>query len=133
MKMNGGQMMCEALLREGVDVMFGIPGGAILPFYQTLPQFPKLRHILVRHEQGATHAADGYYRVSGKVGVAIGTSGPGSTNMLTGIACAQTDSVPMVCITGQVARGAIGTDAFQETDVIGASMPLVKHSYQVMR
>lgn len=133
MKMNGAQMMCEALLREGVDVMFGIPGGAILPFYQTLPQFPKLKHILVRHEQGATHAADGYYRASGRVGVAVSTSGPGSTNMLTGIACAQTDSVPIVCITGQVARGAIGTDAFQETDVIGASMPLVKHSYQVMR
>lgn len=132
MKMTGAQMMCESLIREGVDVMFGIPGGAILPFYQTLPEFPALKHILVRHEQGATHAADGYSRASGKTGVAIGTSGPGSTNMLTGIACAQTDSVPMVCITGQVARGAIGTDAFQEIDVIGASMPLVKHSYQVM-
>ena len=132
MKMNGSQMMCEALLREGVDAVFGIPGGAILPFYQTLPEFPKLRHILVRHEQGATHAADGYFRASGRVGVAIGTSGPGATNMLSGIACALTDSVPMVCITGQVARGAIGTDAFQETDTIGVSMPVVKHSYQIM-
>jgi acetolactate synthase-1/2/3 large subunit len=133
MKLNGGQMMCESLIREGVDVIFGVPGGAILPLYQTLPEYPKLRHILVRHEQGATHAADGYFRATGRVGVAWATSGPGATNMVTGMACAMGDSVPMVCVSGQVARGAIGTDAFQETDVMGVSMPVVKHSYLVTR
>ena len=132
MKMNGGQMVCESLIREGVDVIFGLPGGAILPLYQTLPEFPQLRHILVRHEQGAAHAADGYARVTGRPGVAWATSGPGATNLVTGIATAQMDSVPMVVITGQVGRAAIGTDAFQECDTTGITLPITKHNYLVM-
>ena len=132
MKMNGGQMVCESLIREGVDVIFGLPGGAILPLYQTLPEFPALRHILVRHEQGAAHAADGYARVTGRPGVAWATSGPGATNLVTGIATAQMDSVPMVVITGQVGRAAIGTDAFQECDTTGITLPITKHNYLVM-
>ncbi|MEK7873937.1 MAG: thiamine pyrophosphate-binding protein, partial [Chloroflexota bacterium] len=131
-KMTGAQMVCESLLREGVEVMFGYPGGAILPFYQTLPQYPKLRHILVRHEQGAGHAADGYSRATGRVGVAVATSGPGATNLTTALATAQMDSSPMIAITGQVPRSAIGKDAFQETDVTGVSMPVTKHNYLVM-
>ena len=133
MKLNGGQMVCESLLREGVEVVFGLPGGAILPLYQTLPEYPQLRHILVRHEQGAAHAADGYARVTGKPGVAWATSGPGATNLITGIATAQMDSVPMVVITGQVSRVAIGSDAFQETDTTGITLPITKHNYLVMR
>ena len=132
MKMNGGQMVCESLIREGVDVIFGLPGGAILPLYQTLPEFPQLRHILVRHEQGAAHAADGYARVTGRPGVAWATSGPGATNLVTGIATAQMDSVPMVVITGQVGRAAIGSDAFQECDTTGITLPITKHNYLVM-
>ncbi|MCH7653693.1 MAG: biosynthetic-type acetolactate synthase large subunit [Chloroflexi bacterium] len=132
MKMTGGQMICESLIREGVDVIFGLPGGAILPLYQTLPEFPKLRHILVRHEQGAAHAADGYARVTGKPGVAWATSGPGATNLVTGIASAQMDSIPMVLITGQVGRAAIGSDAFQECDITGITLPITKHNYLVM-
>ncbi len=132
MKMTGGQMVCESLLREGVDVIFGLPGGAILPLYQTLPQFPKLRHILVRHEQGAAHAADGYARVTGRPGVAWATSGPGATNLVTGIATAMMDSVPIVVITGQVGRAAIGSDAFQECDIQGITLPITKHNYLVM-
>ena len=132
MKMTGGQMLCESLVREGVDVIFGLPGGAILPLYQTLPEFPQLRHILVRHEQGAAHAADGYARVTGRPGVAWATSGPGATNLVTGIATAQMDSVPMVIITGQVPRAAIGSDAFQETDTTGITLPVTKHNYLVM-
>ena len=132
MKLNGSQMVCESLLREGVEVVFGLPGGAILPLYQTLPEYPQLRHILVRHEQGAAHAADGYARVTGKPGVAWATSGPGATNLITGIATAQMDSVPMVVITGQVGRPAIGTDAFQETDTTGITLPITKHNYLVM-
>ncbi len=132
MKMNGGQMVCESLIREGVDVIFGLPGGAILPLYQTLPEFPQLHHILVRHEQGAAHAADGYARVTGRPGVAWATSGPGATNLVTGIATAQMDSVPMVVITGQVGRAAIGTDAFQECDTTGITLPITKHNYLVM-
>ena len=132
MKMTGGQMVCESLIREGVDVIFGLPGGAILPLYQTLPEFPQLRHILVRHEQGAAHAADGYARVTGRPGVAWATSGPGATNLVTGIATAQMDSVPMVVITGQVGRAAIGTDAFQECDTTGITLPITKHNYLVM-
>ena len=96
MKLTGSQMVCESLIREGVDVIFGLPGGAILPLYQTLPEYPQLRHILVRHEQGAAHAADGYARVTGKAGVAWATSGPGATNLVTGIATAQMDSLPML-------------------------------------
>lgn len=132
MKLNGGQILFESLIKEGVDVVFGIPGGAILPLYQTLPEYPQIRHILVRHEQGGAMAADGYARVTGKVGVAFGTSGPGATNLVTGIATAQMDSVPTVFITGQVGRSAIGTDAFQETDVTGITLPITKHNYLVM-
>ena len=132
MKLTGGQIVCESLLREGVEVVFGIPGGALIPFYDTLPQYPKLRHILTRHEQGAAHAADGYARATGKVGVAFGTSGPGATNLVTGIACAHMDSIPTVFITGQVVRNSIGKDAFQETDVTGITLPITKHNYLVM-
>ena len=128
----GGQLVCESLMREGVDVIFGLPGGAILPLYQTLPQYPELRHILVRHEQGAAHAADGYARATGRPGVAWATSGPGATNLVTGIATAAMDSVPMVIVTGQVARPAIGSDAFQETDITGITLPVTKHNYLVM-
>ena len=106
-KLTGAQMVCESLLNEGVDVIFGLPGGAILPLYGTLPEYPDLRHILVRHEQGAAHAADGYARATGKPGVAWATSGPGATNLVTGIATAQMDSVPLVVVTGQVPRPAI--------------------------
>ncbi len=132
MKLTGAQIVCESLLREGVEVIFGLPGGAILPLYGTLPQYPQLRHILVRHEQGAAHAADGYARVTGRPGVAWATSGPGATNLITGIATAQMDSVPMVIVTGQVARAAIGSDAFQETDTTGITLPITKHNYLVM-
>ena len=128
----GAQLICESLLREGVDVIFGLPGGAILPLYQTLPQYPELRHILVRHEQGAAHAADGYARVTGRPGVAWATSGPGATNLVTGIATAQMDSVPMVAVVGQVMRSAIGSDAFQETDTTGISLPVTKHNHLVL-
>ena len=132
-KLNGGQIVCEALISEGVDVVFGIPGGAILPLYGVLSQYPNLRHILSRHEQGAAHEADGYARSTGKVGVCFATSGPGATNLITGLATAMMDSVPIVAITGQVGRAAIGTDAFQETDITGATMPVTKHNYLVMR
>lgn len=132
MKLTGSQLVCESLLNEGVDVIFGLPGGAILPLYQTLPQYPQLRHILVRHEQGAAHAADGYARVTGRPGVAWATSGPGATNLVTGIATAQMDSVPMVVIVGQVPRASIGSDAFQETDTTGITLPITKHNYLVL-
>jgi acetolactate synthase-1/2/3 large subunit len=124
----------DALHRHGVDVIFGYPGGAILPIYDALHIAESsgwLRHILVRHEQGGAHAADAYARSTGKVGVCFGTSGPGATNLVTGIATAQMDSVPMVVITGQVPRAAIGTDAFQETDIFGITLPIVKHSWVV--
>jgi acetolactate synthase-1/2/3 large subunit len=120
------------LVREGVDVVFGYPGGAIMPAYDALPGHP-IRHVLVRHEQGAAHMADGYARASGKVGVVIATSGPGATNLVTGIANAMLDSVPVVCITGQVASAFIGTDAFQETDITGVTLPITKHNYLVTR
>ena len=124
----GGEIMCEALVQEDVSVIFGYPGGAIMPFYDALHGRPDLRHVLVRHEQGATHAADGYSRATGKVGVCCATSGPGATNMVTGLANAFMDSVPIVAITGQVARPAIGKDSFQETDVIGVTIPVTKHN-----
>ena len=130
-ELSGAQIVCESLLREGVDVVFGLPGGAILPLYGVLGQYP-LRHILVRHEQGAAHAADGYSRASGKVGVAFATSGPGATNLITGLATAMMDSSAVVAITGQVGRAAIGRDAFQETDITGATLPVTKHNYLVM-
>ena len=126
----GAQIVWEALIREGVTTVFGYPGGAILPTYDALLDYP-IRHVLVRHEQGATHMADGYARASGNVGVAIATSGPGATNMVTGIATAMLDSSPIVCITGQVGSKVIGTDAFQETDVTGVTLPITKHNYLV--
>ena len=132
MKLTGAQILWEALVREGVTDVFGYPGGAILPAYDAMLQYP-IRHILVRHEQGATHMADGYARASGKVGVAIATSGPGATNMVTGIATAMMDSSPIVCITGQVGSKLIGSDAFQETDITGITLPITKHNYLVTR
>ncbi len=132
MRLTGGQMVCEALVREGVDLVFGLPGGAILPLYQTLPEYPQIRHVLVRHEQNAGHAADGYARATGKVGVCIATSGPGATNLVTPLATAMMDSVPVVAITGQVPRAAIGRDAFQEVDTTGITLPITKHNYLVM-
>ena len=132
-KLTGAEIIWECLIREGVDVVFGYPGGAILPAYDAMTKYPQIHHVLVRHEQGATHMADGYARASGKVGVAIATSGPGATNMVTGIATAMMDSSPIVCITGQVGSKAIGTDAFQETDVTGVTLPVTKHNYLVTR
>ena len=132
MQLTGAQIVCESLLQEGVDTIFGIPGGAILPLYQTLPEYPALKHILVRHEQGAAHAADGYSRATGKPGICWATSGPGATNLVTGITTAAMDSVPMVVITGQVKRSAIGSDAFQETDITGITLHVTKHNYLVM-
>ena len=132
MKMTGAQIIYEGMVREGVEVIFGLPGGAVIPLYDVLPQYPQLRHILVRHEQGAAHAADGYARATGKVGVCMATSGPGATNLVTGIANAYLDSVPLVAITGQVARSFIGKDAFQETDITGITLPITKHNYLVL-
>src|SRR6187397_3577161 len=132
MKKTGAQILWEALVREGVTDVFGYPGGAILPAYDAMLDYP-IRHVLVRHEQGATHMADGYARASGKVGVAIATSGPGATNMVTGIATAMMDSSPIICITGQVGSKLIGSDAFQETDITGITLPITKHNYLVTR
>jgi len=126
----GSEAMCEALLDEGVEFLFGYPGGAIMPFYDALPDYP-LKHVLVRHEQAAAHAADGYARATGRVGVCIATSGPGATNIVTGLATAQMDSVPLVAITGQVGRPALGKDSFQETNVMGMTLPFTKHSFLV--
>jgi acetolactate synthase-1/2/3 large subunit len=131
MKMTGGQIVCDSLVKEGVDTIFGILGGAILPLYDTLPQFPQLHHVLVRHEQCAAHAAEGYARATGRVGVCFATSGPGATNLVTGIANAYLDSSPVVAITGQVARRFIGKDAFQEIDITGITLPITKHNYLV--
>src|SRR5471030_1083120 len=133
MLLSGSEIVMECLLREGVDVIFGYPGGAILPTYDAMTKYPKIHHVLVRHEQGATHMADGYARASGKVGCAIATSGPGATNMVTGIATAMMDSSPIVCITGQVGSKLIGSDAFQETDITGITLPITKHNYLVTR
>jgi acetolactate synthase-1/2/3 large subunit len=131
-KRTGAQIMCEALIREGVEVMFGIPGGAIMPFYHAMWEYrDQLRHVLCRHEQGAGHAAEGYARSTGKVGVCIGTSGPGTTNLVTPIADAWMDSTPLVAITGQVSSAVLGKDAFQETDITGITMPITKHNYLV--
>ncbi len=133
-KISGAEAIVHCLLAEGVDLLYGYPGGAIMPVYDELYKFQdKLTHILVRHEQGATHAAQGYARVSGKVGVAMATSGPGATNLVTGLADAQIDSTPMVCITGQVPRHLLGSDAFQETDIIGISTPVTKWNYQITK
>ncbi|MBN1862958.1 MAG: biosynthetic-type acetolactate synthase large subunit [Dehalococcoidales bacterium] len=130
--MIGAQIVWESLLKEGVEVVFGYPGAASIPLYDTLPGYPRLRHVLVRHEQAAAHAADGYARATGKVGVCMATSGPGATNLVTGIANAYLDSVPMVAITAQVARPVIGTDAFQEVDTTGITLPITKESYLVL-
>ncbi len=129
-KMNGAQMVVKSLEAEGVDTMFGLPGGTVIHLYDAIYD-SKINHVLMRHEQAASHAADGYARVSGKPGVCIATSGPGATNLVTGIATANLDSVPLVAITGQVATTVIGTDAFQEADIMGATIPIVKHSMQV--
>jgi acetolactate synthase I/II/III large subunit len=130
--MIGARLLCQALEREGVDVVFGYPGGAVIPLYDVIPE-SDIRHILVRHEQGAAHAADGYARATGKPGVCIATSGPGATNLVTGIATAMMDSVPMVAITGQVPQSVIGSDAFQETDITGITIPITKHNFVVRR
>jgi acetolactate synthase-1/2/3 large subunit len=133
MQLTGAEILMECLLREGVDVMFGYPGGAILPTYDAMTNYlDRIHHVLVRHEQGASHMADGYARATGKVGVCIATSGPGATNLITGLATAMMDSSPIVAITGQVPIPAIGSDAFQETDVTGATLPVTKHNYLVM-
>jgi acetolactate synthase-1/2/3 large subunit len=131
-RMTGASIIWEVLEREGVDVVFGYPGGAIMPAYDAL-HGRRLRHVLVRHEQGAAHMADGYARASGKVGVAVATSGPGATNLVTGIATAMMDSSPIVCITGQVGSKLLGSDAFQETDITGVTLPITKHNYLVTR
>src|SRR5438105_423902 len=130
-ELTGSHILCRALEREGVELLYGYPGGAIMPFYDALTSYPRLRHILVRHEQAAAHAADGYARATGKVGVCVATSGPGATNLVTGLATAYMDSTPILAITGQVARPFIGRDAFQETDVIGVTQPITKHNFLV--
>jgi acetolactate synthase I/II/III large subunit len=127
----GADVVCEALIRQGVDVMFSYPGGVILPLYDVLADYPQLRHVLVRHEQGGAHAADGYARATGKVGVCMGTSGPGATNLVTGIGTAMLDSIPIVAITGNVPSALIGKDAFQEIDINGITLPMTKHNYLV--
>src|ERR1700692_948956 len=132
MTKTGAEILWECLEREGVKHVFGYPGGAILPAYDAMTR-SNIHHILVRHEQGATHMADGYARASGKVGVAIATSGPGATNLVTGIATAMLDSIPMVCVTGQVSSKVLGTDAFQEVDITGVTLPVTKHNFLVNR
>ena len=132
-EINGARILCECLIAEGVDTIFGYPGGVILPLYDVLGEYPEIRHILVRHEQAAAHAADGYARATGKVGVCLGTSGPGATNLVTGIATAMMDSAPVVVLTGQVAIPMIGRDSFQETDITGITLPITKHIWLVMQ
>ena len=131
MKIAGNDILIQSLINEGVEYIFGYPGGAALHIYDSIFNQKEMQHILVRHEQGATHAADGYARATGKPGVVLVTSGPGATNAITGIATAFMDSIPMVIISGQVQSHLIGTDAFQETDMIGVSRPIVKHSFTV--
>ena len=128
---SGAEIILESLVREGVETIFGYPGGANMPMYDAMLEFPSLHHVLTRHEQGAAHMADGYARATGKVGVAFATSGPGATNLVTGIGTAMMDSVPMVCITGQVSAAAIGGDAFQEMDVTGITLPITKHNFLI--
>ena len=131
-KMNGSQILLECLKREGTTTIFGYPGGAILPLYDVIPEFPEIHHVLVRHEQSAAHMADGYARATGKVGVCLATSGPGATNLVTGIATSFLDSTPMVAITGNVARTLLGKDGFQEADSTGITQPITKHNYLVL-
>ena len=133
MKLTGAQILLECLRAEGVETVFGYPGGVVLPLYDTFVQYPDIRHVLVRHEQAAAHAADGYARVSGRTGVCLATSGPGATNLVTGICTAYMDSVPMVVLTGNVARDLLGRDGFQEADITGITLPITKHNYLVMR
>ena len=130
--LTGAEIIWATLVGEGVTTVFGYPGGAILPTYDALRKFP-IHHVLVRHEQGASHMADGYARASGRVGVCIATSGPGATNLVTGIATAMMDSMPIVCITGQVSSKVLGTDAFQEIDITGITLPITKHNFLVTR
>src|SRR6188508_2938496 len=131
-KISGSEALLNSLVAEGVDIIFGYPGGAIMPVYDALYHYAdRLNHILVRHEQGAIHAAQGYARVSGRVGVVFATSGPGATNLVTGLADALIDSTPLVCITGQVFAHLLGTDAFQETDVVNTTIPVTKWNIQV--
>ncbi len=131
--LTGSEILWECLVAEGVEVMFGYPGGAIMPAYDALPKYPQLHHVLVRHEQSAAHAADGFARATGRVGVCVATSGPGATNLVTGIATAMLDSIPIVCITGQVASPLLGSDAFQEVDITGITLPITKHNSVVTR
>ena len=131
--MEGAELILKVLEDQGVEVIFGYPGGAVLPIYDALFRNNSIRHILVRHEQAATHAADGYARATGKPGVVLVTSGPGATNAITGIATAYMDSIPLVVISGQVQSHLIGEDAFQETDMVGISRPIVKHSFLVQK
>jgi acetolactate synthase I/II/III large subunit len=133
MKRNGAQILLECLVREGVTTIFGYPGGVVLPLYDRFPEFPQLKHVLVRHEQGAAHAADGWARASGNTGVCLATSGPGATNLVTGICTAMMDSVPMVALTGNVARNLLGKDGFQEADITGITLPITKHNYLVTK
>ncbi len=132
MKLTGAQIILECLAREGTEIVFGLPGGANLPLYDTLPQYPQIKHVLVRHEQAAAHAADAYARVTGKAGVCFATSGPGATNLVTGIANAWMDSVPLVAITGSVVTWLIGRDGFQEADITGITIPITKHNALVL-
>ena len=133
-RISGSEAIVRCLIEEEVKIIYGYPGGAIMPVYDELYKYQdKIHHVLTRHEQGATHSAQGFARISGKVGVAIATSGPGATNLITGIADAQIDSTPMVCITGQVPSHLLGSDAFQETDIIGISMPVTKWNYQITK
>src|SRR5271157_6590284 len=132
MKLTGAEILWECLVKEGVEVVFGYPGGANMPIYDAMLNYP-VHHVLVRHEQGAAHMADGYARASGRVGVAMATSGPGATNLVTGIATAMLDSSPVVFITGQVNSKLIGSDAFQEIDITGITLPITKHNYLVTR
>jgi len=133
-RISGSEAIVRCLIEEGVDILYGYPGGAIMPVYDELYKYQdKIHHVLTRHEQGATHSAQGYARISGRVGVAMATSGPGATNLITGIADAQIDSTPMVCITGQVPSHLLGSDAFQETDIVGISTPVTKWNCQVTR
>ena len=130
-RLSGGDMLIRALQDEGVDIIFGYPGGAALHIYDAIFRQQKVEHILVRHEQAATHMADGYARATGRPGVVLVTSGPGATNAITGIATAYMDSIPLIVISAQVANELIGTDAFQETDMVGVSRPVVKHSFMI--
>ena len=133
MRMSGADILMHCLRAEGVEIFFGYPGGVVLPLYNRLGAYPDIKHVLVRHEQAAAHAADGYARVSGKIGVCLATSGPGATNLVTGITTAYMDSIPMVVITGNVARDLIGRDGFQEADITGITLPITKHNYLLMR